>query len=55
MAFTRDAILKFIELPATDLKIIESIDMNRFIQNKVQIQMLIDILFPLYRHWFSGC
>ena len=47
MAFTRNALLKFIELPASELEIIESIDMNRFIQNQVQIQMRITDFEPV--------
>jgi 3-deoxy-manno-octulosonate cytidylyltransferase (CMP-KDO synthetase) len=41
IAFTRKAILKFIELPTTRLEIIESIDMNRFLENHIHIQMTI--------------
>jgi len=47
MAFTRNALLKFIELPVSELEIIESIDMNRFIQNQVQIQMRITDFEPV--------
>lgn len=47
MAFTKDALMKFIELPASVLEIIESIDMNRFIQNQVQIQMRITNFEPI--------
>lgn len=47
MAFTRDAILNFIILAPTELEIIESIDMNRFIQNKVQIQMRVTRFEPV--------
>ena len=47
MAFTREAILNFINLAPTELEIIESIDMNRFIQNKIQIQMRITRFEPV--------
>lgn len=41
IAFTREAILEFINLPPTRLEIIESVDMNRFLENQVSIQMSI--------------
>ena len=41
IAFSRDAILKFIELPSTHLEIIESIDMNRFLEHQFPIHMTI--------------
>jgi len=41
IAFTRSAILKFISLPATNLEIIESIDMNRFLEHQFPIKMTI--------------
>lgn len=47
MAFTKEALMKFIELPASVLEIIESIDMNRFIQNQVQIQMRVTNFEPI--------
>jgi len=39
IAFTREAILSFVRLPTTRLEIIESVDMNRFLENQVSIQM----------------
>ena len=39
IAFTREAIISFVKLPTTRLEIIESIDMNRFLENQVSIQM----------------
>lgn len=39
IAFSRDAILKFVELPTTRLEIIESIDMNRFLEHQFPIHM----------------
>ena len=41
IAFTRNAILKFISLPTTSLEIIESIDMNRFLEHQFPIKMTI--------------
>lgn len=41
IAFTRDAILKFVALPTTRLEIIESVDMNRFLENRIPIQMTV--------------
>jgi 3-deoxy-manno-octulosonate cytidylyltransferase (CMP-KDO synthetase) len=41
IAFTREAILSFVKLPTTRLEIIESVDMNRFLENQVSIQMSI--------------
>ena len=41
IAFSREAILKFIELPTTYLEIIESIDMNRFLEHQFPIHMTI--------------
>ncbi len=41
IAFTREALLKFIALPTTPLEIIESVDMNRLIENGVPIQMTV--------------
>ncbi len=40
IAFKRDAILNFISLDPTKLEIIESVDMNRFLENDVMIQMV---------------
>jgi 3-deoxy-manno-octulosonate cytidylyltransferase (CMP-KDO synthetase) len=39
IAFSREAIIKFIELPTTRLEIIESIDMNRFLEHQFPIKM----------------
>lgn len=39
IAFTREALLNFISLPATPLEIIESVDMNRFIEYGIAIHM----------------
>ena len=39
IAFSREAVLKFIELPTTRLEIIESIDMNRFLEHQFPIYM----------------
>lgn len=39
IAFTRDALLKFVALKSTPLEIIESIDMNRFLENGIPIHM----------------
>lgn len=39
IAFTRDALLKFVALPTTQLEIIESVDMNRFLENGIPIHM----------------
>jgi 3-deoxy-manno-octulosonate cytidylyltransferase (CMP-KDO synthetase) len=39
IAFTREALLKFVALPTTPLEIIESVDMNRFIENGIPIRM----------------
>jgi len=39
IAFTREAILSFVKLPTTRLEIIESVDINRFIENEVSVQM----------------
>lgn len=41
IAFTRNAILKFISLHTTNLEIIESIDMNRFLEHQFPIKMTI--------------
>lgn len=47
MAFTKEALIKYIQLPPSSLEIIESIDMNRLIQNKIQIQMKITNFEPV--------
>jgi 3-deoxy-manno-octulosonate cytidylyltransferase (CMP-KDO synthetase) len=39
IAFTREALLKFVALPTTPFEIIESVDMNRLIENGVPIFM----------------
>ena len=39
IAFTRESLLKFVALPATPLEIIESVDMNRLIENRIPIKM----------------
>lgn len=39
IAFSREAIIKFIELPTTRLEVIESIDMNRFLEHQFPIHM----------------
>lgn len=41
IAFTREALLKFISLPQSQLEIIESVDMNRFIENGIKIHMTV--------------
>lgn len=41
IAFTREALLKFVALPTTPLEIIESVDMNRLIENGVPIHMTV--------------
>lgn len=39
IAFTREALLKFVALETTPLEQIESVDMNRFLENRVPIHM----------------
>lgn len=39
IAFSREALLKFIYLQTTPLEIIESVDMNRFLENNIPIKM----------------
>lgn len=39
IAFTREAIKQFVQLPTTPLEIIESVDMNRLIENGIPIYM----------------
>lgn len=39
IAFTREALLKFVSLPTTLLERIESVDMNRFLENRIPIHM----------------
>jgi 3-deoxy-manno-octulosonate cytidylyltransferase (CMP-KDO synthetase) len=40
IGFTRHALLRFVELDPTELEIIESIDMNRFLENGIPINMV---------------
>lgn len=40
IAFTRDALLNFIKLQMTKLEVIESVDMNRFLENGIPIHMV---------------
>ena len=40
IAFKRDAIMNFISLSPTNLEIIESVDMNRFLENDITINMI---------------
>lgn len=40
ISFSRESILKFISLAPTDFEIIESVDMNRFIENNIQIKLV---------------
>tara|TARA_Y100000768_G_C23989433_1_gene691205 strand:- start:1536 stop:2306 length:771 start_codon:yes stop_codon:yes gene_type:complete len=40
ISFSRESILKFISLEPTDFEIIESVDMNRFIENNIQIKLV---------------
>lgn len=40
IAFTREALLNFIKLEMTKLEIIESVDMNRFLENGIPIHMV---------------
>jgi 3-deoxy-manno-octulosonate cytidylyltransferase (CMP-KDO synthetase) len=40
IAFTREAILKFVSLETTMLEIIESVDMNRFLEHRIPIYMV---------------
>ena len=40
IAFKRDAIINFISLDPTKLEIIESVDMNRFLENDIAIHMI---------------
>jgi 3-deoxy-manno-octulosonate cytidylyltransferase (CMP-KDO synthetase) len=39
IAFTREALLKFVALETTPMEIIESVDMNRFLENRIPIHM----------------
>ena len=39
IAFTRNALLRFVSLKMTKLEIIESVDMIRFIENEIHIYM----------------
>ncbi len=40
IAFTRDALKSFVSLEMTPLEIIESVDMNRFLENGISIKMV---------------
>lgn len=40
IAFTRNALQKFVSLDMTPLEIIESVDMNRFLENGIAIKMV---------------
>jgi 3-deoxy-manno-octulosonate cytidylyltransferase (CMP-KDO synthetase) len=39
IAFTRNALLEFINFKPTELEIIESVDMNRYLENNIPIYM----------------
>lgn len=39
IAYTREALLKFVSLPTSPLEIIESVDMNRFLEHGIPIYM----------------
>jgi 3-deoxy-manno-octulosonate cytidylyltransferase (CMP-KDO synthetase) len=39
IAFSREALLNFISIPTTRLEIIESVDMNRFLEHRIPIHM----------------
>jgi 3-deoxy-manno-octulosonate cytidylyltransferase (CMP-KDO synthetase) len=39
IAFTREALLKFVELDSSPLEIVESVDMNRFLEHGIPIHM----------------
>lgn len=41
IAFTREALLKFVHIETTPLEIYESVDMNRFLEHRVPIQMIV--------------
>jgi|TARA_B100001971_G_scaffold103852_1_gene95622 3-deoxy-manno-octulosonate cytidylyltransferase (CMP-KDO synthetase) len=41
MSFTRDELLKYIELDSTPLEIIESVDMNRFLEHRIKVKMVL--------------
>lgn len=47
IAFTRQALLKFVALETTPLEIIESVDMNRFLENRIPIYMEVT-KYPAY-------
>lgn len=47
ISFSRNALLKFISLPTSRLEIIESIDMNRFLEHHVPVKMVIT-KYPSY-------
>jgi 3-deoxy-manno-octulosonate cytidylyltransferase (CMP-KDO synthetase) len=39
IAFTREALLKFVELDSSPLEIVESVDMNRFLEHGIPVHM----------------
>lgn len=41
IAFKRDALLQFADLTTTPLEIIESVDMNRFLEHRIPIRMVV--------------
>lgn len=41
IAFTRESLLQFVSLKTTALEIIESVDMNRFLEHRIPIRMVI--------------
>jgi len=40
IAFTREALLQFVSLKPSSLEIIESVDMNRFLENRIPVHMI---------------
>ena len=40
IAFTRESLIKFVELKQSKTEIIESVDMNRFLENNIKINMV---------------
>ena len=49
IGFTRQALLRFVELAPSELEIIESVDMNRFLENGTSI--LINLSFMTLRNY----
>tara|TARA_Y100001970_G_C14187185_1_gene833270 strand:- start:542 stop:1291 length:750 start_codon:yes stop_codon:yes gene_type:complete len=45
--FRRDCLLKYTKLHPTPLEIIESVDMNRFLENNIQIKMVLTTHYTL--------